>query len=561
MERCDFASITTIIRNNLLEGTYDNQLEFVETLFSSYADENDACFDMGLVCKWLNGLTKLSPAIGQFYISSSSRQRELATTLEDTILPCLSDSSMVAQQIHDLILQDNSISDRKKDELCRSYPCTTDTESAYFLTDVLCFGMTRPFVKRDVRKPNLLTLGNASPMLKDFIFDEGVPNPCRYFCGREHELSLLHEALIECSKVFLCGIAGIGKSELAKAYAKEHKKEYTNILYMTYTGDLRHDIIDMDFADDLPEDDETVRFRKHNRFMRTLKEDTLLIIDNFNTTSARDEFLSVMLKYRCRILFTTRSLFPGQKTIHLGEISDPETLFRLAANFYSDATQNRYQVEQIIKAVHSHTLAVELASRLLESGILEPQEILEKLQEEKADFSATDKIGITKDGKNQKATYYDHIRKLFSLFHLSQSLQDIMRNLSLIPTSGISARLFGKWMKFQDLNEVNELVESGFVQSRAGNMIALHPMIMEVTISDIPPTITECHILLESIRATCQLHGIDVPYYKEMFQTIENAIDLAGKDDIPFYLLLLEDAFQYMEKYHYEPVCNRSFPK
>ena len=29
---------------------------------------------------------------------------------------------------------------------------------------------------------------------------------------------------------FLHGIAGIGKSELAKAYAKQHRKEYTNVL-------------------------------------------------------------------------------------------------------------------------------------------------------------------------------------------------------------------------------------------------------------------------------------------------------------------------------------------
>ena len=45
------------------------------------------------------------------------------------------------------------------------------------------------------------------------------------------------------SKVFLYGIAGIGKSELAKAYAKTYRKEYANILYLMYSGDLRQDII------------------------------------------------------------------------------------------------------------------------------------------------------------------------------------------------------------------------------------------------------------------------------------------------------------------------------
>ena len=63
----------------------------------------------------------------------------------------------------------------------------------------------------------------------------------------------------------------------------------------------------MDFIDDLPESTEQERFQRHNRFLRSLKSDTLLIIDNFNVTATQDSFLSVVLKYRCQILFTTRS--------------------------------------------------------------------------------------------------------------------------------------------------------------------------------------------------------------------------------------------------------------
>lgn len=70
---------------------------------------------------------------------------------------------------------------------------------------------------------------------------------------------------------------------------------------------LRQFLTGMDFSDDLPEDTDDERFRKHNRFLRSLKEDTLIIIDNFNTTATKDTFLSVMLKYKCRLLFTTRS--------------------------------------------------------------------------------------------------------------------------------------------------------------------------------------------------------------------------------------------------------------
>ena len=50
----------------------------------------------------------------------------------------------------------------------------------------------------------------------------------------------------------------------------------------------------MDFIDDLPESTEQERFQRHNRFLRSLKSDTLLIIDNFNVTATQDSFLSEM---------------------------------------------------------------------------------------------------------------------------------------------------------------------------------------------------------------------------------------------------------------------------
>lgn len=267
------------------------------------------------------------------------------------------------------------------------------------------------------------------------------------------------------------------KTELAKAYAKTYRNEYTNILYLMYSGDLRQDIIDLDFVDDLPEDTEEERFRKHNRFLRTLKADTLLIIDNFNTTATKDSFLSVVLKYRCRIIFTTRSRFDNYTSMDLEEISDPEALLSLMGCFYADAEKYSSVLKQIIQTVHSHTLAVELSARLLETEILEPQNLLIRLQEEKSALDATDTINIIKDGQSRKATYYDHIHTLFSLYQLSPAEQDIMRGLSFAPAGGISGRLYARWMKLSDMNIINGLIEKGFIQTQTGRHIALHPMI------------------------------------------------------------------------------------
>ena len=131
--------------------------------------------------------------------------------------------------------------------------------------------------------------------------------------------------------------------------------------------------------------------------LRSLKDDTLLIIDNFNVTATQDSFLSVVLKYRCRVLFTTRSKFDGHCILQLKEIQEPSSLFQLVSSFYSEAEEHWTLVEEIIQTVHRHTFAVELAAKLLENGILPPKQLLEKLWEEKASLENEDKINAIND--------------------------------------------------------------------------------------------------------------------------------------------------------------------
>ena len=553
MERCDFSSIITTVRKYIGDDRGMNQIDLLYELFEGFLEEEssqDFDFDNGLVCRWFNGQARISPRISGYYLHTDNRNR-LADDIETNILPLMCDSAMAIQEIYKILIQDGTISDQKKEQLTQDYPCHTSEEQAAFLASVLCFGMERTFVKRNAATKKLLAAGTLSPVISDFVYNGEVPKACAHFCGRNQELSTLHELISEKRIIFLQGIAGIGKSELAKAYARAYRKDYTNILYLTYSGDLRQDIIDLDFVDDLPEDTEEDRFRKHNRFLRSLKEDTLLIIDNFNTTAGKDAFFSVLLKYRCRILFTTRSRFDNYASFNLGEISDPDALLSLMGYFYSDAKRKQSILKQIIQTVHSHTLAVELSARLLETGILEPQELLARLQVEKSALGATDTIDIVKDGQSRKATYYEHIHTLFSLYRLSEDELNIMRGLIFVPVSGVSGRLYANWMKLSDMNRINDLIEKGFVQTQSGRQISLHPMIQEVAIDETRPSVNNSAVLLDSLQTICLLHGHDVTWYKPLFLTIENIIREIADDNTPAYLSFLEDVFPYMEKYHY----------
>lgn len=545
MLRCDFSTVIGIIREYISEGNATSQPDFISDLFRTFLEKNeDFDFDNGQINRWIKGLAAVSPKIAEFYQHKSAAE-SLASDIEALILPLLYDTAMAAENIYTLVMNDISISEQKRNELTAEY----SEDIAEFMATVIIFAISRKFEKRDIKS---LALGTLSPVVSDMIFDGEVPKPCKHFCGRDTELESLHELLDTHNKVFIHGIAGIGKSEFAKAYANAHKKDYTNILYFQYNGSLQKMIADMDFADDNSGDDETERFRKHNRFLRSLKDDTLIIIDNFNTTASKETKLDILMKYNCRVIFTTRSAFEVGTAFELTEISDIDTLVSLAGKFYSDLDSNRETVVRIIKAVHCHTLAVEMSARLLQKGMLEPDELLTALENSSVNPDTADKIGINKDGINTKATYYNHIRTLFSLYLLDEDKQSIMRCMVFVPQTSIRGRMFAKWLELNTMDDINELTELGFIANPEMDKISLLPMVRDIAIEDLSPSVTSCITLLNSIQQICLRHGEDVPYRKTLFEIVESVIHYAEKDNFPFYIRFIEDAFSYMEKYRYE---------
>lgn len=195
---------------------------------------------------------------------------------------------------------------------------------------------------------------------------------------------------------------------------------------------------------------------------------------------------------------------------------------------------------------------MELAARLLANGPLKPKALLTKLQKEKAALYADDKIGTTKDGRNKKATYYDHIHSLFSLYKLTGSEQEIMRCMTLIPANGISSRRFAAWLDQQNMNTINDLMEMGFIHPKNNREILLHPMIREVAVEELKPSVRNCLVLLDSLQEISLMHGLDFMNNKQVFYTVESIITTICKDDTAKYLLFLENVFQYMDKYRYE---------
>lgn len=551
MNICDFCTAAKTILKFVADGKNINQLDFMYDLFKDFIESDEGLdfdFDNGLVCRWLNGTAKISTRITSYY-SSNGNIEAMAIDIEEKILPLLYDKFMAAEELYHLLMNDMTVSANLKSEVTEHYPYDNDIDLSNFISRVLLFSMNRTFIKRDVKTKELLSSGTLSPVVKDYIYDI-VPKPCRHFCGRETDLEQIHELLKENDKVFLTGVAGIGKSELAKMYAETYKKAYTNILYLRYNGNLKQMIADCDFADDTNENEEQ-RFDKHSRFLKSLKEDTLIIIDNFDIVPTPEGGFDDIMQYRCKILFTTRCRFSEYTEFEVLEMPQND-LITLTEKFYDKAEKKLEIVSQIIDEVHRHTLSVELAARLLAFGILKPKKLLAELKKSKSILQSDDKINIVKDGRNRKATYYEHIHRLMCIAALDGEGGEILKCMTFVPSEGINPRLFAGWLDLKNLNNLNLLIEYGMIQRNELHKITLHPLIREITLDDKKPSISNCKILINSIHSLCLMHGLDLPYHNTMFKVIENIILLADKDDKDKYKIFIKDAFAYMEKYAYE---------
>ena len=550
MERVDFCSVTKIMRDNYKAGMEPKQIVFIGDLFSSYKLSVKTEFEVTQACRWLKGQTPVSSNVGMYYTLDPENQKKLKEDILNNILPDIHDIEKTAEELKDLVVQDMSISESKKEEILIEAGITTKDKLAAYITALLVFCFERPFERRDAKQNQLLTTGKNSPALYEYIFTEALPEPCPHFLGRDRELAELERLLEEENKVFVSGIAGIGKSELVRAYIKKKEKDYTNVIYLRYSGNLYKGIAEMDFADDRFGASERERYKKHARFLRSLNEDTLIVIDNLDTTPREESLFAEILRYRCRILFTTRSRFDKHAKLELSEICDTDELFRLVECFFDGAGKYKDVVREIIETVHSHTFAVELAARLLQRGILAPEELLEKLKNENVKLDASDNIDTNKDGVPQKDTYYGHIHTLFSLYQLREEQIDVMRCMTLISPAGVSARVFARWMGAEDTNAIQDLIETGFIKEETEFRILLHPMIRDIAMADTSPSVTSCRTFFENIESDLKAFE-EFSYYPELIRVAREVMACINIDDMPSYFFFLSAVYDKFGEYRY----------
>lgn len=542
-ERMDFSSISKIILDNRKADCLSNT-EYYRTLFGYAFTQSDIVIvepDDGIISRTIRGQRNVVKDIIALYQQEENQKYLLEGV--GKVLKNVADPDYVEEQLEQLLWNDSTISQARKKELSAE-----DNSIEQFVTDCLLFVLSKNFISREESaEQNSKKNGFC---LSDFLVDYRFPSVNKVFLGRDADLTVIGERLKETSCLFLEGIGGIGKSELAKQYGKRYKNQYGHVIFMRYEGSLQRTITELEFVDDRLDMSEDDLFRIHYRFFKQLPEDVLVILDNFDTLPENEELFHEFCSMPFTLLVTTRSHIEEVDSYLVEEIQDLDDLLELFYTYAPMSRDNPSVVMDIIEEVYRHTLTVEMAAKTLTASGITIRELLSALRREGVALSNPNKVKVTKDSRTKKERLYGHLQTLFRLQELDWLHREILMNMALMSEKGIEKGLFHHWMEWDDFNDVNELVEYGWIQEDTQRCrISMHPFLREVVADSLKPSISKCGILLKGIFQNCFAYGLDLDYYRDVLNTLEMIFRYIEIDDTVSTALFMDSTLAYLEKY------------
>lgn len=484
--------------------------------------------------RWCTGDRPIPKEILSFYDNAGFDG--IQNNIQDDVIPNLINVPATRELLLELVADSvDVIGTKKADEFARI------TDDAELITALIRYAILNDHDS----KHTLL-----SPDLSDILLSNRLPSANCYFIGRKEELKAVAKALQDYNPVFITGTAGMGKSELVKTYAKKNEKKYTNIIHLFYGGDLKKCVAHMEFSDDTADMSEEMLFDKHMRILKKLHSDGLIIIDNFNVLPKEDAFFKEFIKLNCKILVTSRCNISQYETIKISEMDADTELIELFYKHCPSAKSSQDVVKEIIQTVGCHTLTVCLSALSLTASGMEPEELLAELKTCGLNITSGEDVELYKDDDFTDGLMIEHLSKLLQLGKLSNQQLDILRNLSLLPVSGVIKNSFKNWMKLDNLTDVNHLIKYGFINEDTDNKkISLHPLLQEVIAIETMPTVTACSTLLDNLHLICLAHGLELRRPENVIASLISVTERIIVDDGAYFLLFLQDVFPYLDKY------------
>ena len=343
------------------------------------------------------------------------------------------------------------------------------------------------------------------------------PNPNKNFLGREKELADIAVAFNNGKKtVFLHGVGGIGKSELAKKYAELHEKEYDAILFLEYEDSLE-DLLGSIQIQNCDADSQNDKIKLLKKIFSSQR--VLLIVDNFDVEIDSDDYLDAFLRLKTDKIFTSRPGFEDirdDKTQHISiESMDSKELVALfeKESMLTFSNEERTLIDDILKTFKYYTLIVPILAKQLISSGWSLETLREKSKQGLRAFEDTEKVAVAKDGRIYRKTGLDMMRVTFRMVCLTDIQRRVLTNLYFLRFVKINKEEYRKYLwkaseeRAKHIDAINELANRKWVEIKkpkdylncgkypsSDPDIIIHPIIAEMIEIELKPDITTSDI-------------------------------------------------------------------
>lgn len=321
------------------------------------------------------------------------------------------------------------------------------------------------------------------------------PLPANFFIGRESELESIERHFSEGKKaVFVSGIGGIGKTEIALNYAHKYSSEYNVVLFGQLDYDLASLLTDGEFVSIANEREYENDANRIIKRLRALADrNTLIIIDNFDCEG--DPLLEKLLSVDACFIITTRRDFSQTfesacpyAYLQINELPQhrQEELFY---HYYTKPVSDgeRTVISDILSEIFGFSLLIPIIAKQLENGIQAPVDVLSTLRSVGISGLDAEKVRHRKDGFAHE-TAHGHFKAVFNMAKLTEAQRDVLSSLCLLGGVRVGKKQFAEWTAQKNANDINSLIDGGWIScDKTRDRLSLHPMIRQIACDELSP--------------------------------------------------------------------------
>ena len=352
-------------------------------------------------------------------------------------------------------------------------------------------------------KSRLQNMAVLSKLLDDLILESdpvrrhlvGIcPDPTNIFVGREEELRRIHDAFSSGNRlVFITGMGGIGKTELAKNYAKRYKADYDVICYGDYEDSIVSLFADDDFIHVENDSEGTVTVKSVKEL---LDERVLLIIDNcsFDPDAPEDRDFDRLLSCRCNIMLITRfrpeNLYESAEVVDLSDktLSADEQL-QLFEKEYGESLKEEDIpiVENILSSVKGYTLLIPLLAKQMARGSLSAGEILSRITSYGVTDISSVRVRHRKDRSSFSASLDMILKNVLDMSGLTEKERYVLDCFAILKGFKVYRETILGWIGEDYANTINDLIDYHWLLCTGSGMkakLSVHDVIRDVLKSD-----------------------------------------------------------------------------